>query len=124
MKRAATKDADQRTGKTMRMTRMKRVIDEIEYSHSKRVRRQPSELENARRTVRFQAEEIVQLRQRLQQQAQTATHMSKHIKKLNADLLSGGQVVRGLLTRIEELEADRASHSYSAEYFGKNYIIE
>ena len=108
--------------KHMRMTRMKRVLEDIETQGSgKRIRKTISELDEVKRKLRFQEVELLRLRGLVEKQSTALTYSALHIKTLNADLLTERRVNNALMERVEELE--RLGDTYSAELFEKPYLV-
>ena len=124
MKRKPTHDPEKDDAhcKHMRMTRMKRVLEDIETQGSeKRIRKTISELDEAKRKLRFQEEELLRLRRLVEKQSTALTYSALHVKTLNADLLTERRVKNALMERVEELE--RLGDTYSAELFEKPYLV-
>tara|TARA_B100000795_G_scaffold144278_1_gene108002 strand:+ start:691 stop:1119 length:429 start_codon:yes stop_codon:yes gene_type:complete len=105
----------------MRMTRMKRVLDDIEVQgQEKRFRRTVSELDETKRTLRFHQEEVASLRNTIALQAKTIAYQDRRIREGNATLLTGKQAMNALIERIQELES---SQNYSAERFERPFWV-
>ena len=124
MKRKPTHDPETKhvpVKNKMRMTRMKRVLEDIElHGSNKRFRRTVSELDEVKQRWQFQDKELARLQALVEKQSTALTYSALNIKTLNADLLTERCVKNALMERVAELEQQDFD---SAELFEKSYLV-
>ena len=111
--------------KLMRMTRMKRVLEEMtDTGPHKRIRSTGSEKDEVQRTLGFRQDELDELKKRALGQAERLLYQDRRIKELNASLLEGKHVVDRLVTRIQVLESEAVyEQSYSSEFMQRPFYV-
>ena len=100
-KRRAMEEAQGSSGtQRMKMTRMKRVLEEIEARGGKKRRSAESELDETKRRLRFAQLEVGKLKDELRAARRTVSYQGMALKQKNAEVLEGKFHIQLLQTEV------------------------